>query len=224
MSRRGRPLGPMRTVIAAALVATWAAWAAAPLQAATAPEKAEKVAERMLKSKKAIEAATAQIDATLRSMNSMASAKSSEIVALYGDFSHNVDDLESMAKKAKSAAEKARDQREAYLKKWASSQDKIQNEQLKAASKARRDELMPKIDALKQAFTSVQETFAPFMQGLKDLKIFLGNDLSEQGIVTASSLMSQCNADGEKLQSDVSTAMATYEQLAMSLTPGGRPK
>ncbi len=62
------------------------------------------------------------------------------------------------------------------------------------------------------------------MQGLKDLKLFLGNNLREQGIVTASGLLSQCNADDEKLQSDVATAMATYEQLAMSLSPSGKPK
>jgi len=214
----------MTAVLIAVLVATWAAGTAVPLQAATAPEKAEKVASRMLKSKKAIDAATAQIDATLKSMNALTAAKNSEIVDLYGRFSDNVDELDSMAKKARSAAEKARDEREAYLKKWASSQDKIQNEQLKAASRARRDELLPKIDALKQSFASVLQTFAPFMQGLKDLKLFLGNDLNEQGIVTASGLMSQCNTDGEKLQSDVATAMATYEQLAMSLSPGGPPK
>lgn len=92
---------------------------------------------------------------------------------------------------------------------------------MKDASRARRDELLPKIDALKQA---CHRPSPPFMQGLKDLKLFLGNNLREQGIVTASGLLSQCNADDEKLQSDVATAMATYEQLAMSLSPSGKPK
>jgi chromosome segregation ATPase len=210
--------------LAATLTMALLLGAVAPLQAATAPEKAEKVAARMLKSKESIDATSAQIQATLASMNAMASAKGPDLVKRYGEFTDHVEKLESMAKKAKSNAEKARSDREAYLKKWASTQDKIQNEQLKAASKARRDELLPKIDALKDSFASVRDTFVPFMQSLKDLELFLGNDLSERGIATASNLMQKCNADGEKMKAEMARATATYEQLASELTPGGQAK
>ena len=187
--------------------------------AATAPEKAEKVAARMLQSKESIDAASAQIDTTLKSMNDMAAAKGPDLVKRYGEFTKNIDKLESMAKKAKSNAEKARKDRETYIKKWASAQDKIQNEQLKAASQARRDELVPKIDALKDSFASVKETFLPFLQSLKDLELYLGNDLSERGMATAGELMNKCNADGDKLRSDLAIATATSQQLAASLSP-----
>jgi Skp family chaperone for outer membrane proteins len=190
-----------------------------PVRAATAPEKAEKVAARMLKSKESIDAASAQIDTTLKSMNDMAAAKGPDLKTRYSEFTKNVDKLESMAKTAKSNADKARKDRDAYLKKWASAQDQIQNEQLKEASKARRDELVPKIDALKDAFASVKETFTPFMQSLHDLELYLGNDLSERGIATATELMNKCNADGEKMKADLATATATYQQLAASLSP-----
>ncbi|HEU5181805.1 MAG TPA: DUF2959 family protein [Candidatus Polarisedimenticolia bacterium] len=189
------------------------------IRAATAPEKAEKVASKMLKSKEAIEAASTQIDATLKSMNDMAVAKGPDLKARYGAFTKNVDKLESMAKTARSNADKARKDRDAYLKKWESAQKDIQNEQLKQASKARRDELVPKIDALKDAASSVKETFVPFMQSLHDLELYLGNDLSERGMATASDLMNKVNADGEKLRADLATATATYTQLAAALSP-----
>ncbi len=202
-----------------ALLVTILGGAVPSIRAATAPEKAEKVAARMLKSKESLDATSAQIDATLKSMNDMAAAKGPDLVTRYGEFTKNVDKLESMGKKAKSNAEKAKSDRDAYIKKWASTQDKIQNEQLKQASKARRDELVPKIDALKGALESVRETYQPFLQSLKDLELYLGNDLSERGIATATDLMNKCNADGEKLKADVATATATYQQLAASLSP-----
>ena len=171
----------MKSRIIAVLVTFLAMGAGPSVWAATAPEKAEKVAAKMLKSKESIDATSTQIKATLDSMNAMTSAKGPDLVKRYGEFSDNVGDLESMAKKAKSNAEKARKDREAYLKQWASTQDKIQDEQLKAASKARRDELLPKIDALKESFASVRDTFVPFLQSLKDLGAFPGERPHREG-------------------------------------------
>jgi hypothetical protein len=209
----------MKTRIITVLVTFLAIGAGPSIWAASAPEAAEKVASKMLKTKEAMDATSAQIDATLNSMNALTSAKGSEIIDSYSDFSKNVDKLGSMAKKAKSNADKARKDRDAYLKKWESTQGKIQNEQLKEASKARRDELLPKIDAVKDASASMKEAFPPFLQSLKDLQLYLGNDLSERGLSTASSLMSQCSTDGEKLKSDMATVVANYQQLAAALNP-----
>lgn len=209
----------MKSRIIAVLVTFLALGAGPSIWAASAPEKAEKVASKMMKTKESMVATSAQIDATLNSMNALTSAKGSEIIDRYGEFSKNVDKLESMAKKAKSNADKARSDRDAYLKKWASAQSKIQNEQLKEASKARRDELLPKIDAVKDASASMKEAFPPFLQSLNDLELYLGNDLSERGLSTASGLMSQCTADGQKLKDNMATVVANYQELAASLSP-----
>src|SRR5262245_35274394 len=209
----------MRSRIIAVLVTFLAIGAGPSVWAASAPEAAEKVASKMLKTKEAMDATSAQIDATLSSMNALTTAKGSEIIDRYGVFSKNVDKLGSMSKKAKSNADKARKDRDAYLKKWESAQGKIQNEQLKEASKARRDELLPKIDAVKDASNSMKEAFPPFLQSLKDLQLYLGNDLSERGLATASELMSKCSTDGEKRKDNMSTVVANYQQLAASLNP-----
>ena len=80
--------------------------------AAAAPDKAEKVAQKMLGMDQSIQTASVQIDKTLTSLNALAQP-GGDLVAKYKAFSKNVDDLDKVAQKAKSNAEAAAKQREA---------------------------------------------------------------------------------------------------------------
>jgi Skp family chaperone for outer membrane proteins len=194
---------------------------AVPVLAATAASQADKVASKMLDFDKALGEASAQIELTLNSMNAIGAAPGSEMASKYKDFGAQVKKLQSMADKAKSRSQQATAQREDYLKQWEASQSKIQNEQLKSASEARRNELLPKIEAVKASMTSAKETFTPFMQDLNDLNLYLGNNLNAAGVTGASTLMEKCNADGGKMKSDIATGQAALKDLAASIQPGG---
>ena len=191
--------------------------------AAAAPDKAEKVAAKMTDLTKVVDAIKTQLDATLASMNDLAKPEG-DLMAKYKTFSGNVDKLDKGAAKAKSAAESAAAKREDYLKEWQASQNQIQNEQLKAASEARRAELMPKIEAIKTSLTSARDPYTPFMQDLKDLKVFLGNNLNAGGVASASALFEKCNAAGEKVKSDLTTGSAAISDLAQSIAPAKTAK
>ena len=195
--------------------------AALVFMGAAAPNQAEKVAQRMLKFDQALTSASTQIDATLASMNALSSASGSDLTSKYKAYSSNVKKLESMAQKAKAQSQQATAQREQYLKQWESSQAKIQNEQLKAASQARRDELMPKIEAIKTSLGSAKEAFGPFMQDLKDLNLYLGNNLNPQGIAGASELMTKSTSAGESVKTAIQAGQAAIKDLAASIAPGG---
>jgi chromosome segregation ATPase len=188
--------------------------------AAAAPDKAEKVAQKMLGLDKAIQEGAAQIDKTLASLNALAQPEG-DLAKKYKDFSKNVDTLDKMSAKAKSNAEAAAKDRDAYIAQWKASQDKIQNPELKAASESRRSELQPKIEAIKSSLGSARETFTPFMQDLKDLRTFLANQLNPSGIAAAGTLITKCNESGEKVKSDLSQGSAAVKDLAASIQPGG---
>jgi hypothetical protein len=212
--------GRIRTILGMALVATLAAGAAVSLQASTSPEKAEKLAARMLKAEASLDKAAAQLTSTLDSMNAIATARPEDLATRYEDFHDNFATLGSMAKKARSSAEKAASDRNAYLKKWQLAQDEIRNEQLKAASQARRDELMPMIDAIHSSLTSAKETFYPLMESLKDLDLYLGNNLSQQGIAQAGELMAKCTSDGGAVKADIDRGREAIKALSSTIRPG----
>lgn len=197
--------------------------AALVFMGAAAPNQAEKVAQKMLKFDQALTSASTQIDTTLASMNALSSASGSDLTSKYKAFASNVKKLESMSQKAKSQSQQATAQREQYLKQWESSQAKIQNEQLKAASAARREELMPKIEAIKTSLGTARDAFGPFMQDLKDLDLYLGNNLNPQGIAGASELMTKSTSAGEAVKTAIQQGQAAIKDLAASIAPGGAP-
>jgi len=191
---------------------------------AAAPEQAEKVAQKMLDFDKALTQASTQIDTTLASMNAIGTAPPADMASKYKDFTSQVKKLQGMADKAKSQSEKSAAQREEYLKQWQASQAKIQNPQLQAASEARRNELMPKIDAIKTSLGSAKATFAPFMQDLNDLVLYFGDNLSASGMTGAQPLMEKCNTDGGKVKTDITAGQAAIKDLASSISPSAGAK
>jgi len=195
-----------------------------PAQGASPTSRADKTAQNMLKMQNALKAGESQIDSIIASLNGLSSAQGSELVSRYTDFSKQVEKLDSTAKQVRKRAEKAKSEREDYLKAWQKDQNKIQNEQLKAASAARRTELEPVIQQISESLTSGNKNFTPLLQNLKDLSLFLGNDLSERGLTTAQPLISDCNKSAELVKEDVERANEALANLAASITPGGASK
>lgn len=184
------------------------------------PKAAEKVAQGMTKFNESINTASAQLDSTLNAMNAMTQTNA-DLVDAYKNFSKQVDALGKMAEKARGNAEKATAQRDEYMKKWQESQAEIQNPQLKATSEARRAELEPKIEAIKSALTSASTTYKPLQQDLKDLTVFLGNNLNPATVASAKDLITKVNTDGASVKADLAKASAAVQELANSIKPGG---
>jgi hypothetical protein len=183
------------------------------------PQKAEKVAQKMLQFDESLTNGQAQIDKTLQSMNALKGQD--DLVDKYKTFSKEVDNLDKLGEKAKGNAEKAASIRDQYIADVQKSQEAIQNPQLKAAADARRAELQPKIEAIKGALGSARDTFTPFMQDLKDLKVFLANQLNAAGISASADLMAKCDAAGQKVKGDLDKASVAVKDLASTIQPGG---
>jgi len=194
----------------------------AAAMAAAAPDKAEKVAAKMLNLDKAIAEITTQLDATVNAMNALA-AQGGDLTSKYKAFTDNMTKLDKMAAKAKSTAETARAQREEYLKQVQAAAAQIQNPELKATLEARKAELAPKIETIRTSLTSARDTYTPFMQDLKDLSLFLGNQLNPTGVASASTLMAKATTNGAKVKADLTSASEGVKSLAASIQPGGAP-
>ena len=190
---------------------------------AASPDQAEKVAQKMLAFDKALTQASTQIDTTLGSMNAMTAASGSDLTAKYKAFGDQIKKMDTMAQKAKAQSEKSAQQREQYLQQWQANQAAIQNEQLKAASEARRNELLPKIEAIKTSLGAAREAYGPLMQALKDLNLYLGNNLTPAGIAGAGELMTKVNTDGASVKDNIAKGQAAIKDLAASIQPGGAP-
>lgn len=214
----------MKSVARCGATMAFALTLTAPVMGASPTSRADKTAKNMLKMENALKEGAAQMDSIIASLNSLSSAQGSDLVSRYNEYSKQVEEMNSTAKKVKSKAEKAKSQREDYLKAWKKDQDKIQNEQLKQASEARRAELEPLIKQISEGLTSASKNFTPLLQNLNDLNLFLGNDLSAHGFTTAQPLIAECNKSAEIVKEDVEKANEGLRNLAARIMPGGAAK
>src|SRR6185436_10415266 len=113
--RRAGGLPMLARFTKAALVALMILALPVAAMAAAAPDKAEKVAAKMLDLDKAITTISTQLDVTLNSMNALAEPNG-DLTAKYKAFTDNTAKLDKMAAKAKSTSQTAASQREEYLK------------------------------------------------------------------------------------------------------------
>jgi septal ring factor EnvC (AmiA/AmiB activator) len=207
----------------AALVALMILALPVAAMAAAAPDKAEKVAAKMLDLDKAITTISTQLDVTLNSMNALAEPNG-DLTAKYKAFTDNTAKLDKMAAKAKSTSQTAASQREEYLKQMQAAAAEIQNPDLKANLEKRKAELSPKIEQIKTSLGSARDIYGPFMQDLKDLSLFLGNQLNANGVASASTLMAKCTTDGGKMKAELASASEGVKSLAAAIQPGAPAK
>jgi len=212
----------MKTIPRWSVVTALILFLVTPAMGASPTSRADKTAQKTLKMEKALKEGEAQIDSIIESLNSLSSAKSSELISRYTDFSKGVEKLDSTAKEVRSKSEKAKSDREDYIKAWQKDQNKIQNEQLQKASEARRAELEPVIQQISDSLASASKNFTPMLQNFKDLSLFLGNDLSEHGLATAQPLISECNKSSALVKEDVDKANEGLRNLAARITPGSK--
>jgi len=182
--------------------------------------RAEKVAEGITRMQEVLNQVKGQIDTTLTSLGALGDSQG-DVVKEYEGFVKEVKKTDDMAKKARSAAEKAKGKQEEYLKANQQDQAAIQNEELKAAMEARRAELEPVIEQIRTSLTSAKDDFAPWMQDLNDLKLYLGNSLNPTGIAGAQPLIEKCNTNGAKVKADIDAANTAMSDLSGRIKPSG---
>jgi len=125
--------------------------------AASQADKAEKVAQGLLSITDSITKAQGQIGQGPHGLNGLATPGSNP-TKQYEAFATELKNTQKMANDIKKRSEQAQANRDKYLATWTEESKKIQNEQLRAASEARKAELQPTIDEIKNAATSARET------------------------------------------------------------------
>ena len=209
----------MKKLIRIAFVFVVALALVAPAFAASSAANAEKLAQGFLKFEAGLKNAQAQVNAVLKSLNDVSTATGADVTKKYNTFAKEVKNMQGEAKDIKGDAADAQKARDNYMAAWQADQKKIQNPDLQKASEARRAELQPNIDNLKEALTNAGATAVPFLQDLTDLTLYLGNNLTPSGIAGASTLIQKCNTDGAKVNADIDTGIGALKALGAQVAP-----
>src|SRR5512137_492105 len=150
--------------------------------ASTGYESGTKTATNIQKAADKISALNASVDTTLVALNDLVGSPKPDLRPQFKTFSSQLKTLETNAKDLTKARMAMAEQGKDFFAKWDEELAKINNEDIKSRSQARKTEVTEKIQAVKRSYAEAEVAFKPYFADLKDIETFLSVDLTKGGI------------------------------------------
>jgi chromosome segregation ATPase len=150
-----------------------------------------------------LDKATAQIDAVLSSLDVIAQNKSGDLRAPYKKFSDEVSKTEATAQAAHEQADAMKAKAQEQFDAWANESQNINDPNLKKANLERRDQARAAFAKVQDASQKAKQAWDPFIGGLRDIRTFLGTDLTSHGVDAVSSAIAKVRTDGQTLKNSI---------------------
>lgn len=100
----------------------------------------------------------------------------------------------------------------------------IANPEVRTAADTRLKDAKAKFQALSAQIDSIQADYAPLVSQFNDIKTLLGNDLSKDGLNTASGVTKQVYEKANALRLKTNDVVATIDKFTAEVTPESAPK
>ncbi len=187
--------------------------------ASTGNDKAASTASALTKSSDYIAKGNALIDQTLASLNDLVSNPQPDLRKQFKAFNSSVDKLNSTASDVAGKAAEMKSQGAAYFKKWDGEASKMQNEDIRNRSEARKNEVASKFGRISQSYDETKTAFAPFMADLRDVQKFLSTDLTAGGLAAIKDVAAKANKDAVPLKGALGKLSDEFKGLGLSMSP-----
>lgn len=211
--------GFTRTLMTAALslllTVTWTTVAAA--QAGV--KQAENLAKKTEESAKAITEARQQIQKTVDQYNALVEGNVEDTKDAYNDLRKEMDRSDDRVEDVRKHVDEMKVEADKYFADWTTSLDGITNPDLRARSEARLKDTRSRYDQVLATAGKAGDTFAPFIQNLRDQVTYLGHDLNPAALASLKGDATKLNTAAQALFSNIDKSINEASSYATSLRP-----
>jgi hypothetical protein len=165
-----------------------------------------------------IAASSGQIDAVLASLNDMVEKPQADLRPQYKQFTANLSALESSAKEVAAGRQSMADKQKELFAKWDEQLAQIKNEDIKARSQSRKDDVNKSLLAIKTSYLDAATAFKPFMANLKDVQKYLSVDLTTGGIAAIKDTVAKVNQSAVPLKTSIAKVAEDFKALGVSMS------
>lgn len=167
---------------------------------------------------KEIDKGIEQIDKTATAMNALVNTPA-DLPKQFSAYTSEVNKLESMAKKVAERNQAFRARAEEYIKKWEADAATIKSEDIRKISDERRAAVRERFEALKADTAEGREAFTPLMEELRDIEMYLSNDLTTGGVAACKSIADKANANAVQVKQALVKINAELAKIQAEISP-----
>jgi hypothetical protein len=165
-----------------------------------------------------IVAGRAQIDKTISSLTALRDGQGA-LQTEFAAFNDNIKRTEEHRQKIRTRADHMRARAGDYQAKWRAEMAKVDDPALRAAANERADKVRQRFDVITDKATEARNAYEPFMKQLKSVQTYLSNDLTPEGIQSASAVFDKAAADGKVVLEKIDAVVAELDSVASSMGP-----
>ena len=165
-----------------------------------------------------IGAMNGQIDAVVTSLNDIVEKPQADLRPQYKQFADYVAAVESSAKDVAAARQSMADKQKEFFAKWDEQLALIKNEDIKARSQSRKDEVNKNLLAIKTSYLEAATAFKPFLADLKDVQKYLSVDLTAGGVAAIKDTAAKVNESATPLKASIAKVAEDFKALGVSMS------
>lgn len=165
-----------------------------------------------------------ELDASLAALDNVVAQATVDPRKPYEAFKKSVPKVDSAAAKAKKQAESMKARGQEYFKQWEKELANVSDPEVRKLADERKSTLQATFAKIKETTEPARDQFQPFLAGLKDLQVFLGQDLTIAGINAAKDPIAKTKADGAAVQQTLDKVIAELNTVVATITPAKAKK
>jgi hypothetical protein len=145
----------------------------------------------------------------------------SDVRKAFNSCTENISRIEKMEQAFAIHADEMKARGAEYFREWQKEDNKYNNAQIRELSEQRRAELGETYGKIAEASIDVKQPFKAYVSDVKEIQIYLSNDLTTKGIEAITPVSRKAIGDGDKLRSAIKNLQLAIEKAKAEMSHSG---
>jgi DNA repair ATPase RecN len=161
-----------------------------------------------------------QIDTTAASLDAVVSPGQPDLKKAFNTYSDNVADLEKTGDKVLKYMAEMKVNTKEYFTEWSKEGDAYTNPRLRELSQERQNKLADIYAQVPAANEGVKESYQAYITDLKEIQMYLSNDLTPNGIASVTPITQKSVRDLDRLKASIRPVIYALDEIKAELYSG----
>jgi hypothetical protein len=161
-----------------------------------------------------------QIDVTAASLDALVAPGQQDVKKAFKTYSNDLDNFEHEGKRTLKRIDEMRAHSKEYFDEWEKQGSEYKNPEIRGLSEERRIKLAEIYARVPAAGAGIKVAYTAYLTNLKEIKIYLSNDLTPQGLITIDPVVKKAAQDKEVLKSSVQPLLGAMDEIKAELYSG----
>jgi hypothetical protein len=188
----------------------------------TGIQRSERTTSTMQAMDDEIKLVVVQLDATGASLDELMKPGQSDVKKAFELYSSNVSKIEKMEKNFSKHAKEMKDRGAEYFDEWQKQGEKYENPKIQELSEQRRAELGEIYGKIAENSIGMNEVFKAYVSDVKEIQMYISNDLTSRGIESIAPISRQAVTDGNRLKNAIKKLQTSIEEARSAMAHSGQ--